>query len=157
MMLRRALLHLRYGPTCWVVVWLAVFAAEKSAWSDGSSLEYAVIVADRWQGRSLGGLLTDHLHWSLIFWINVPLGAVALVMTERALRRLPRHDRPHQLDMIGAFLMVGAAIALMLALAWGGTHYPWSSARIVTLFGASAALWVLLASRSSRFRSCTVA
>jgi EmrB/QacA subfamily drug resistance transporter len=98
-------------------------------------------------GPVLGGLLTDHLHWSLIFWINVPLGAVALVMTERALRRLPRHDRPHQLDMIGAFLMVGAAIALMLALAWGGTHYPWSSARIVTLFGASAALWVLFALR----------
>src|ERR1700691_1735695 len=37
-------------------------------------------------GPVLGGLLTDHLHWSLIFWINVPLGALALVMTERALR-----------------------------------------------------------------------
>ena len=44
-------------------------------------------------GPVLGGLLTDHLHWSLIFWINLPLGAVALFMTERALRRLPRHDR----------------------------------------------------------------
>jgi EmrB/QacA subfamily drug resistance transporter len=98
-------------------------------------------------GPVLGGLLTDHWHWSLIFWINVPLGAVALVMTERALRRLPRHDRPHQLDVIGALLMVGAAIALMLALAWGGTHYPWTSARIVTLFAASAALWLLFAVR----------
>jgi len=98
-------------------------------------------------GPVLGGLLTDHLHWSLIFWINLPLGTVALVMTERALRRLPRHDRPHQLDVIGAVLMVGAALALMLALAWGGTHYPWRSARIVTLIGASAALWVLFALR----------
>ena len=53
-------------------------------------------------GPVLGGLLTDHLHWSLIFWINLPLGAVALIMTERALRRLPRNDRPHQLDVIGA-------------------------------------------------------
>jgi len=68
-------------------------------------------------GPVLGGLLTDHLHWSLIFWINLPLGAVALVMTERALRRLPRNDRPHQLDVIGAALMVGAALSLMLALA----------------------------------------
>jgi hypothetical protein len=42
MMLWRALLHLRYGPACWIVVWLAVFAAEKSAWPDGSPLEYAV-------------------------------------------------------------------------------------------------------------------
>ncbi|MGB7076767.1 MAG: MFS transporter, partial [Xanthobacteraceae bacterium] len=57
-------------------------------------------------GPVLGGLLTDHLHWSLIFWINLPLGAGALVMTERALRRLPRHDRPHRLDVIGAALMV---------------------------------------------------
>jgi EmrB/QacA subfamily drug resistance transporter len=98
-------------------------------------------------GPVLGGLLTDHLHWSLIFWINLPMGAVALVMTERALRRLPRNDRPHQLDVIGAALMVGAALALMLALAWGGIHYPWSSWRIITLVGCSAALWVLFAIR----------
>jgi MFS family permease len=52
-------------------------------------------------GPVLGGLLTDHLHWSLIFWINLPLGAIALVMTGRALRRLPRHDRPHKLDIPG--------------------------------------------------------
>ncbi len=98
-------------------------------------------------GPVLGGLLTDHLHWSLIFWINLPLGAVALLMTERALRRLPRHDRPHELDVIGAVLMVGAAIALLLALSWGGTHYPWTSSRIITLLAASAALWTLFAIR----------
>jgi EmrB/QacA subfamily drug resistance transporter len=98
-------------------------------------------------GPVLGGLLTDHLHWSLIFWINLPLGAVALVMTDRALRRLPRHDRPHQLDVIGAFLMVGAALALMLALAWGGARYSWTSMRIITLIAASAVLWMLFAVR----------
>jgi EmrB/QacA subfamily drug resistance transporter len=98
-------------------------------------------------GPVLGGLFTDHLHWSLIFWINLPLGAVALVMTERALRNLPRNERRHQLDVIGAVLMVGAALSLMLALAWGGTHYPWMSLRIVTLFVCSAALWVLFALR----------
>src|SRR5271170_4418956 len=98
-------------------------------------------------GPVLGGLLTDHLHWSLIFWINLPLGAVALIMTERALRRLPRNERPHQLDMIGAGLMVSAALALMLALAWGGTHYPWASWRIIALLAGSAALWALFAMR----------
>jgi MFS family permease len=98
-------------------------------------------------GPVLGGLLTDHLNWSFIFWINVPLGAIALVMTERALRQLPRHDRPHQLDVIGAALMVGAALALMLALAWGGSHYPWGSWRILTLIASSVVLWVLFALR----------
>ena len=98
-------------------------------------------------GPVLGGLLTDHLHWSLIFWINLPLGAVALIMTERALRSLPRNDRPHQLDLVGAGLMVGAAISLMLALSWGGTHYPWISWRIASLLAASAVLWALFAVR----------
>jgi EmrB/QacA subfamily drug resistance transporter len=98
-------------------------------------------------GPVLGGLLTDHLHWSFIFWINVPLGGVALVMTDRALRRLPRNDRPHQLDVVGAALMLGAALALMLALSLGGTHYPWSSWRILTLMAGSAVLWALFAVR----------
>src|ERR1700726_4464327 len=98
-------------------------------------------------GPVLGGLLTDHLHWSFIFWINLPLGAVALVMTGRALRRLPRNDRPHQLDVIGAALMVGAALALMLALSWGGILYPWSSLRIITLVASSGAMWVLFTLR----------
>ncbi len=98
-------------------------------------------------GPVLGGLLTDHWHWSLIFWINLPLGLVALVMTERALRRLPRHDRPHQLDIPGVVLMVAAAVALMLALDWGGTRYGWGSWPILSLFAASAALWVGFALR----------
>jgi EmrB/QacA subfamily drug resistance transporter len=98
-------------------------------------------------GPVLGGLITDHLHWSLIFWINVPLGAIALIMTERALRRLPRNDRPHRLDVIGAALMVGAALAVMLALAWGGTHYPWTSWRIIALIAGSGVLWALFAFR----------
>ena len=98
-------------------------------------------------GPVLGGLLTDHLHWSFIFWINLPLGAVALVMTGRALRRLPRHDRPHELDIPGVTLMVGAAVALLLALDWGGTQFRWLSWPIVGLVAASAMLWGLFAAR----------
>jgi multidrug resistance protein len=98
-------------------------------------------------GPVLGGVLTDRVHWSLIFWINVPMGAVALIMTYRALRELPRHERPHRLDIFGAALMVGAAIALMLAMTWGGSRYPWSSWPILALIGGSAAAWGLFALR----------
>jgi EmrB/QacA subfamily drug resistance transporter len=98
-------------------------------------------------GPVLGGLLTDHLHWSFIFWINLPLGAIALVMTGRALRRLPRHDRRHALDIPGVTLMVAAAITLLLALAWGGTRYHWMSWPIIALVAGSALLWTLFAVR----------
>ena len=94
-------------------------------------------------GPVLGGFLTDYIHWSMIFWINLPLGALALLMTNRALKRLPRHERPHRLDILGAALMVAAAIALLLALSWGGVHYLWDSPQILGLVGVSALLWVL--------------
>ena len=98
-------------------------------------------------GPVLGGVLTDHLHWSFIFWINLPLGGIAIVMTSRALRQLPRHDRPHRLDVFGVSLMVSAAISLLLALDWGGVHYPWTSWQIVGLFAASILLWVSFGGR----------
>jgi EmrB/QacA subfamily drug resistance transporter len=98
-------------------------------------------------GPVLGGLLTDYVHWSLIFWINVPLGAVALVMTDRSLRKLPRNDRRHRLDYLGAAVMVAAALVLMLALAWGGRRYSWGSPEIVAMIAASALLWGLFALR----------
>jgi EmrB/QacA subfamily drug resistance transporter len=150
-------------------IWILVFARGLQGIGGGGLLPIAqTIIADLLspqerpvvQGRTsimfmsasilgpvLGGFFTDQLHWSLIFWINLPLGAVALVMSERALRQLPRNERPHQLDVIGSIFMVGAGLSLMLALAWGGTHYLWSSWEIVGLLAGSAMLWGLFAAR----------
>ncbi len=98
-------------------------------------------------GPLLGGFLTDHLHWSLIFWINVPMGALALFMTYRALEHLPRNEHPHKLDWTGGAFMVLAALALMLAMSWGGIRYPWMSSPIISLIVGSAVLWLLFARR----------
>jgi EmrB/QacA subfamily drug resistance transporter len=91
-------------------------------------------------GPALGGLLAEHLHWSLIFWLNVPFGLLALILTYRAMRRLPRHERRHQLDIVGAALMIIAAMLLLIALTSGGTRAPWTSPTILLLASASIGL-----------------
>ena len=83
---------------------------------------------------ALGGFLADYLHWSAIFWLNIPLGLCAMLITLPILRGLPRHDRPHKLDLLGAALIVIASVAFMLALTSGGVRYPWGSLQIVGLF-----------------------
>ena len=98
-------------------------------------------------GPVIGGFFAQHLHWSLIFWINLPIGLVAFLMTNRVLKRLPRHERPHRLDVAGAGLMMAATVALLLALTWGGTRYAWTAPPIFALLAASALLWALFAMR----------
>ncbi len=98
-------------------------------------------------GPVLGGMLAEHFHWSIIFWVNVPVGLVAAVVTYKTLARLPRHERKHKLDLLGAGLMAASAIPLLLALTWGGARYPWLSPPIAALVVASAVLWLLFAWR----------
>jgi EmrB/QacA subfamily drug resistance transporter len=92
-------------------------------------------------GPVLGGFIAETLHWSVIFWINLPLGLVALWLTNSRLKLLPRHDRRHRLDVLGAVLMTGATISLMLALSWGGVRLPWWSPEILGLVAVSILLW----------------
>ena len=95
-------------------------------------------------GPVLGGVFAEHLHWTLIFWINLPLGLAAFVITGRALKALPRHERKHDLDFLGAALMVTGTIALLLALNWGGAALCRGARRqIVGLLAAAVALFAL--------------
>jgi hypothetical protein len=66
-------------------------------------------------------------------------------MTWTRLRKLPRYERRHRLDIRGAGLMMAAAVPLLLALTWGGVRFPWLSAPIVGLAAASIILSVALA------------
>jgi MFS family permease len=88
-------------------------------------------------GPALGGFLSDHLHWSAIFWLNIPLEITALILVTRLLRKLPRYERPHRLDLLGAALIVAASVSFMLALNLAGARYPWTSAPIVGLLAAA--------------------
>ena len=107
----------------------------------------AVFASSSIGGPVLGGVLTEWFHWSLIFWINLPLGLVALGMTSSALRHVPVQRRKHALDLFGAALMILAAVALLLALTWGGVRFHWLSWQIIALLLGSALLWSLFSWR----------
>ncbi|HVZ12875.1 MAG TPA: MDR family MFS transporter [Bauldia sp.] len=98
-------------------------------------------------GPVLGGFFSDELHWSLIFWINLPLGALAFYMTNDVMKRLPRHERPHKIDVIGAALVIIAAVTVLLALSWGGGSYAWTSFQVIGLIVVSIVAWVLFVVR----------
>lgn len=84
-------------------------------------------------GPVLGGWICDHLYWWVIFLWNFPLSIIAVALTLTMLRRLPRHDRPHKLDIFGAVLIMAASSSFMLALNLGGGRYPWFSSPILAL------------------------
>ncbi len=111
---------------------------------------YMVHISTVWAVASIagplaGGVFAEHLHWSLIFWINLPLSAIAVVMIRRALARVPDVTHPARLDLLGSALVVAATVAFMLALTWGGVRMAWTSPTIVGLLAGSLALYAVFA------------
>lgn len=80
-------------------------------------------------GPLLGGFLVQHLSWHWIFWVNLPLGAVAVAVVVLRLQ-LHQPHQPHRVDWLGAALLVTGSSALILVTSWGGTTYPWGSPQI---------------------------
>lgn len=110
----------------------------------------AVFTTSSLGGPVLGGIIAEKVHWSAIFWINLPVGIVALWVVYKALSKLPRFERPHTVDWLGAALMAGAAIATMLALdsmRAGGIGLMGFVVPVWAVFVAAGALWLLFALR----------
>jgi EmrB/QacA subfamily drug resistance transporter len=91
-------------------------------------------------GPILGGVFAEHLHWSMIFWINVPLGLASLALLLPKMGKIPVFHRKRKVDWIGGLLLMASAVVFMLVLTWGGNRYLWLSPAIMAMVGASVAL-----------------
>src|SRR2546425_1353258 len=91
-------------------------------------------------GPILGGVFAEHLHWSMIFWINVPLGLGSLALLLPRMGKIPVFHRRRKVDWLGGLLLMASAVVLMLVLSWGGNRYAWLSPAITAMIGASVAL-----------------
>ncbi|MEH0819253.1 MULTISPECIES: MDR family MFS transporter [unclassified Micromonospora] len=117
-------------------------------------------------GPLVGGYFAE-TNWRWIFYINVPLAILAIVVCYHVMRLIPFERREHAIDWLGAGLLVAGVSALLLALSWGGNEYAWGSGVIVGLFVAGAGLAVAFVVQEARvaepilplrlFRSATFA
>lgn len=96
----------------------------------------AVFAAASVFGPLAGGFFTDTLSWRWIFYVNLPIGIVALIVTSVVLK-LPVSRTRHHIDFLGSALVASAVTGFLLITVWGGNTYPWSSPTIIGLGAAS--------------------
>jgi EmrB/QacA subfamily drug resistance transporter len=101
----------------------------------------AVFGATSVLGPLLGGFFTEHFSWRWVFYINLPVGVVALLVIAAVLH-IPVRQTRHTIDYLGTFLIASVATCLVLLASLGGTTWAWGSAQIVALAVLGAVLLV---------------
>ena len=84
-------------------------------------------------GPLLGAYITDYISWHWVFYINLPLGILSLILIVLFYKESPVHQK-QKIDWLGAITLIGAVVCLMFALELGGQKYDWDSYFILSLF-----------------------
>jgi EmrB/QacA subfamily drug resistance transporter len=128
-----------------IVLAMAIIAEVVSPRERGRYQGYfgALFGATSVAGPLLGGFFTDTLSWRWVFYINLPLGLLALVVTAAVLPAGRRHGNP-TVDYAGAAILTAAITCLVLCTTWAGTQYAWGSPTIIGLLVTAAVLLVAL-------------
>ena len=93
-------------------------------------------------GPLVGGFITQTLSWRWVFYVNIPIGILAVALLAFGMRASPK-GAPRPVDHLGALLLAGATAALLLLLAWAGTEFPWASWQTASLLAATVGLSAL--------------
>src|SRR6266571_536923 len=101
-------------------------------------------------GPLLGGYLTDNLSWRWVFYVNLPVGLIALSVLWFSFPNIRPVVRERRIDYLGAVTLVAGVVPLLLALSWGGNDYSWGSPTILGLFAIAAVMLVLFVWVESR-------
>ena len=115
---------------------------------------YQAYIAGTWgvasvAGPILGGWMTDQWSWRWIFWINLPIGIAAFVLSNRALKLLVVRRLSVRIDYAGAALLTALVAAILLVMSWGGNEYAWTSGPVLLTAGAALVLLAALGWRET--------
>ena len=111
----------------------------------------AVFAAASIIGPAVGGFIVDNASWRWVFYVNLPVGGLALVVILLTMPKVATR-REHSIDWLGAAVLAGGTATLLLGLVWGGRQYPWSSGHVLGAIATSAVLLALFGLIERRVR-----
>lgn len=101
-------------------------------------------------GPVLGGFITDALSWHWVFFVNIPIGILIIILFALYFPDIKPAASKHRIDYAGVTTLILTVVPIMLALSWGGAQYPWDSLLVIGLFVFSAVMLLLFILIESR-------